>query len=371
MEKLVRVEQPTTRITGEVTRINMRDRGFDCAGRGDYGDFVKEEYERFCDKYPLSHAMFDMISGFGAMSGAEVKNNRAPIPQDPHMLSRHIKRLGYFLRADVMGICELPEWAIYGVDSEGHPITINHKYAIVVAIDQDYQTMSASTGDDWISCSQSALGYVNSALISRMISNYIRYLGYSAQPHHSGNYQVMITPLCLMAGIGEICRTGVVLNPFLGTRFKAAAVTTDLPLEQDRPVDFGLQEFCMNCEKCADECPSGSIVFGDKSVHNGYESWRIDHKSCTSYRISNQNGSSCGTCIKACPWNKPEGRIHDFVRWVVKHTHFFDRFLVWMDDVGGYSKQRIKKKWWFDLEERDGELRIPKKSNEVNIEKEG
>ena len=45
-----------------------------------------------------------------------------------------------------------------------------------------------------------------------------------------------------MAGLGELSRIGeLVLNPFLGPRSKSIVFTTDLPLQPDRPIDFGLQ----------------------------------------------------------------------------------------------------------------------------------
>ena len=89
------------------------------------------------------------------------------------------------------------------------------------------------------------------------------------------NYQVAVPPILLWAGIGEMSRMGdTVISPFLGPRFKAAMVTTDLPLEPDRPIDFGLQDFCNKCGKCAELCPSQSISYGDKVMTNGYEKWR-------------------------------------------------------------------------------------------------
>jgi len=35
------------------------------------------------------------------------------------------------------------------------------------------------------------------------------------------------------------------------------------------------------------------------------------------------------------------------------------RFAVWGDELLGYDKPKLGKKWWFDLEDIDGELRIP------------
>src|SRR4030066_70831 len=101
---------------------------------------------------------------------------------------------------------------------------------------------------------------------------------------------------CLLSRTGDC-----VLHPFLGPRFKAAVVTTDLPLLVDKPIDFGLQDFCSRCKKCARECPSGALSSGDKVIYNGYERWPSHTEKCTSMRVGNQKGSGCGTCIKVCP----------------------------------------------------------------------
>ncbi len=308
-------------------------------------------------------AELDMTGHLLPVVDGKIASSKAPIPEDPEILSRHIKRLGYFLRADIVGICQLPQYAVYSHDKNGNPVELNHQFAIVVLVDQDYKTVNSSTGSDWISSSQSYLSYSTTAFISCMMANYIRRLGYSARAHHYSSYQVAISPLLLLAGIGEICRMGggVVLNPFIGARFKAAAITTDLPLVPDQPVDFGLQEFCQKCLRCAVNCPSKAIHMGDKVMYNGYEVWELDVERCTKFRITNQNGDFCGRCIKVCPWNKPKGWLHDRVRWMVLHTPWLDKSLIKMDDIMGYGKQHQENKWWFDLEQVDGILQIPKK----------
>jgi len=138
-------------------------------------------------------------------------------------------------------------------------------------------------------------------------------------------------------------------------------VTTALPLEPDQPVDFGLQEFCRVCLKCADECHARAIPDGDKVMMNGYENWRFDAEKCSKFRIANPHGSACGRCIKVCPWNKPEGWTHDLVRWMVKRLPFLDGLMVRMDNAWGYGKPDKRCKWWFDLEEVDGVIRAPDK----------
>jgi len=311
-------------------------------------------------KHPIGAALRNMTAYLSPVVDGLVAAHKAPIPHDPEILSRHIKRLCYFLRADIVGICQLPQYAVYTHARDGKPINLNHQYAIVIIVDQDYGTMLGSTGRDWISGSQSYMSYSTTAFIACMVADYIRKLGYPARAHHARDYQVILPPLVILSGLGEMCRLGdAVLNPFLGTRFKGAVVTTDLPLVADKPIDFGLQDFCGKCKKCALECPSKAISIGDKVVYNGYEVWKLDVERCTKFRVTNQKGSSCGRCIKVCPWNKPRGWFHDTIRWMIQHAPVFNNFVITMDGVLGYGKQDKRLKWWFDLVEKDGTLEIP------------
>ena len=360
MEKIKRVDIPTTIITDTIERLDESETGFNRAERGDWGPMVAEERVRFVMKHPLSAAEVDMTAHMGPIVDGIIADNKAPIPANPELLSRHIKSLGYFLRSDIVGICELPPYAVYKHTKDGNAVEKIHKNAIVIVIDQGYDTFHGATGNDWISNSQSFRSYSTSAFIACTMANYIRRLGYPARAHHARNYQVALPPLLLHAGIGEMCRIGdIVLNPFLGPRFKAAAVTTDLPLQPDKPIDFGLQQFCHYCKKCARECPSNAITDGEKSMYNGYEVWKADTERCTKFRCTNQNGSGCGRCIKVCPWNKSKTWYHDAVRWAVMRFNFMRKIMVRLDDVLGYGKQDVLDKWWFDLEEVGGILRTP------------
>ncbi|MFH1651707.1 MAG: reductive dehalogenase domain-containing protein, partial [Chloroflexota bacterium] len=239
MEKLKRVPRPTTLVTDDIERADERESGFNRATRGDFGEAVAAARRR-PQKDPISGAEAITSRLFIPAADGEVASSIAPLPQNPSILSRHIKRLGYFLRADVVGICRLPPYAVYRYNKAGDPVELDHKYAIVMLVDQDYETINASTGDDWIAEAQPFRGYSNAALIASTMARYIRKLGYPARAQHTGTYQITVPPLLLMAGIGEVSRIGIILNPFLGPRFKASVVTTDLPLEPDMPVDFGL-----------------------------------------------------------------------------------------------------------------------------------
>lgn len=167
-------------------------------------------------------------------------------------------------------------------------------------------------------------------------------------------------PILLMAGLGEMCRIGdIVLHPFMGPRFKAAAVTTDMPLAVDKPIDFGLQDFCDKCGKCAENCPSNSINPGGKVMVNGYEKWPNDMKKCTAMRVGNRYGSGCGVCVAVCPWNKPFIPFHRMVMWSLRNLPWTRRPAIWFDDLLGYGQPRPERRWWFSLEDVVGTLTVP------------
>jgi 3-chloro-4-hydroxyphenylacetate reductive dehalogenase len=373
VNKLKRVDRPTTIIEeGKVQRVKQNDSGFVKAARGLYGPIFQKERGRSTAKYPLSDAEHRMMEMMQPLVDGIIAKQKAPIPENPQLLSRHIKETAYFLRADVVGICKLPSYAVYAdnfdsrnPESDGIPIELNHKYAIAILIDQDWRTANAFTGHDWISNAMSMLAYSNSGFIAVILADYIRRLGYPARAHYASSYQVVVPPILLWAGLGEMSRIGdCVVNPFLGPRFKAAIVTTDLPLFPDKPIDFGLQDFCSKCKKCARECPVGALSNDGKEMHNGYEKWPVDVEKCTKMRLGNQKGSGCGTCMKVCPWNKPYTPFHRAVGWAMRNSSIARSIAIKGDDLMGYGKPDYSKKWWFDLVDLNGDgiLQIPDKN---------
>jgi ferredoxin-NADP reductase/ferredoxin len=166
--------------------------------------------------------------------------------------------------------------------------------------------------------------------------------------------EVLQPPLLLLSGLGEVSRIGeVILNPYLGPRLKSGAVTTDMPMDHDKPIDFGLQSFCEACNKCARECPSGAITAGPKLMFNGYEIWKSDSQKCTTYRVGQKNGAMCGRCMKTCPWNL-EGLFAEApFRWAATHIPQAAPMLAKLDDKVGKGRLNPVKKWWWDVELQD------------------
>ena len=95
-------------------------------------------------------------------------------------------------------------------------------------------------------------------------------------------------------------------------------ILTDLPLVADQPVDIGVEDFCKICRKCANTCPTNSIPFGDKVVHNGIEKYKINWLTCYKLRpYVHDHWGSCLTCAAVCPFTKPNAWWHNLTVWTL------------------------------------------------------
>jgi reductive dehalogenase len=372
METIKRVDKPTTLILeDEVPQVSKRATFFDRALRGDLGDKSQRERHRFSFKQPHTAGMMpSMRSMVGRQSGIENKQADTSIYNDPDANSRALKSLSHLLGANMTGICEIPRYGWYSHGADGTPITTNHRFAVVMLIDQEFDTMEGASGDDWISGSQSMRAYLRGAEIAGVMAEFLRQLGFASRSQTNVDSEVLQLPLMLLAGLGELSRIGeLALNPFVGPRLKTVVVTTDIPLKVDKPIDFGLQTFCNSCLKCARECPCDAISWGDKVMFNGYEIWKPDVERCTRYRLTNAKGSACGRCMKTCPLNKvvtTDGPlVQRLASWCGIHMPVLKPLLVpiavWLDDFMGNGRRNPVKKWWFDLEVIDGNCVIPVK----------
>jgi reductive dehalogenase len=365
MEQVARVDAPTTLILDdEIPRVPKRANFFTRAGFGDLGDKAQREVRRFAYKHPATAGTMRLIRAMMPLQDGDVYGEVLEgFAADPAANSKALKSFGYHLGADLIGICEIPEYAWYSHQLDGTSIEPDHRYAVVMLIDQGFDTMEGASGDDWVSGAQSMRGYVRGAEIAGVMADFLREQGISARPQTNADSDVLHIPLILWAGLGELSRIGeLVLNPYVGPRFKSVVLTTDMPLEVDRPIDFGLQYFCGHCLKCARECPVSAIPFGDKVMFNGYEMWKPDVERCARYRVTNQRGAACGRCMKTCPLNKvvsSDGAlVHRLGTWLGVNARWLKPLLVpiatYLDDRLGFGMRNPVKKWWLDLEIVDG-----------------
>ena len=378
METVKRIDRPTTLILDdEVPQVPKRAAFFQRALHGDLGDKAKKERTRFAFKTPLSFSLLQLIRAMVPLQDGEIAPSNAGGFDDPAANAKAIKSLSYLLGSNLTGICEIPRYAWFSHKEDGSELKPYHRYAVVMLIDQGYDTMEGASGDDWISGSQSMRGYLRGAEIAGIMGEFLRAKGFPARSQTNADSDVLHIPLILWAGLGELSRIGeLVLNPFVGPRFKSVVLTTDLPLEVDKPIDFGLQTFCGNCLKCARECPCDAIPFGGKVMFNGYEIWKPDVERCTRYRLTNPKGSACGRCMKTCPINKvvdADGALLTrMASWLGVNAMWLKPAMVpiatFVDDWLGNGKRNPVKKWWLDHEIVNGVTVTPKGTNARDID---
>ena len=351
-ETLKRVETPTTFIDeARVPRVPKRADMFSRALFGDMGKHVQDGARggHYVRKSAPSMAQRRALGAFTLLQDGDPVALKTRI--DPQTAHERIKATSYFLGIDAVGISRCPEWTWYSHDATGEPIVPPHDTAISMIVDQGFDTMEGSSGDDWIAVAMSMRAYLRFSLWGGVVAAQLRRLGYRAKAHTVMDGEVLQPPLLLLAGLGEVSRIGeVILNPYLGPRLKSGVVTTDLPMTHDKPIDFGLQAFCETCRKCARECPSGAITAGPKLMFNGYEIWKSDSQKCATYRITTEGGAMCGRCMKTCPWNL-EGLFADAAfRWTAINMPAAAPVLARLDDALNRGDLNPVKKWWWDLE---------------------
>ncbi|MCG8347582.1 MAG: reductive dehalogenase [Chloroflexales bacterium] len=185
-------------------------------------------------------------------------------------------------------------------------------------------------------------GYSRMAFTSACLANFIHRLGYNAIP--MGNDHSLSIPMAVDAGLGELGRHGLLITTKYGPRVRLAKVLTDLPLLTDRPISFGVTEFCAVCGKCAEQCPGSAISNGGRTYEAsvtgipGLYSWPVDGDKCFGYWA--EVGGSCYNCIRVCPFNKPEGWLHEATRILIGvQSGPLNQLLLKLDDAAGYGSE--------------------------------
>lgn len=296
-----------------------------------------------------------------------------PLPmKDAQATARLIKQMSYEFGSVLTGIARLnPDWVYaYPFRRRGFPmdeplkVPAHWAYAIVVGTPMSWDPMFANpnygTSED---------AYSKSRIVAFRLASFIKQLGYAARPHTPGaDYDLMVPPILVDAGIGEQGRHGVVVTPELGSNFRPAIVTTNLPLAVDKPIRFGVQAFCRSCKICAEQCPSGAITQGGKTVVRGYRRYAINPSKCLRFWNSNLGNMGCRICVAACPYTRKANWIHRSALQVTAHdpTGLSHRLLTALQkrfypgpvpqdyyaaSLGGKNASYRRPPWWLRTED--------------------
>ena len=226
--------------------------------------------------------------------------------REPEVMSKQIKEVAKMYGAALVGICELDRRWVYSYAIDGNPIEIpkRFKYVIVMAIKMDRGAIN--TSPDFKASTATGIGYSRMAFCVACLAEFIRNLGYKAIP--MGNDTALSIPLAIDAGLGELGRHGLLITPEYGPCIRLCKIFTDLPLKEDKPIEFGVIDFCKRCNKCVKACkvnaiqkdkePSFEVVC--PSNNPGIMRWAANHDKCYSFWV--ENGGDCSNCIASCPF---------------------------------------------------------------------
>ncbi len=300
---------------------------------GQHYDPLRSEY--VASQFRLEERLATQVDG-------PVNRNRKRV--DSEEMSAVLKKTAFHLGAAEVGIARLNPYWVYshvgrGPEPWGAQIKNDHPYVIAFSVEMDYAHVEEAPG---IGISEeTALQYLNVQRIAIVLAEHIRKLGYGARAHVSGsNYQIVLPPVAYDAGLGELGRFGYVISSRFGARIRLGAVTTEIPLVPDKPIQFGVQDFCEKCKKCAVHCPPKAIPEGDRTVVRGVEKWQLDIERC--YHYWRVIGTDCGLCMKVCPFSHPDTLVHNVLRQGVKRSSFARSLSVYGDDLFYGKKTRFE-----------------------------
>jgi epoxyqueuosine reductase len=258
--------------------------------------------------------------------------NSVPVEfSDPSEAAKIIKEKARTLGADDVGIARLT------------PVMINdeadlpHEFVICMIISEDY---AETKGGPRAIENEAMHSYAACVDISTRLAEYIRGLGYPALAHHNGGCDVQAVPAMYAAGLGELGKHGSLVHPELGASHRPGMVTTSIPLAQDAPNIFGVQDTCLHCNLCTNNCPADAIPTEEFVLTEGVRRWLTDVGKC--YVYSRLRAQYCHICVDVCPYvHKANGNA--------------EKKVLYKDYMAKRKKAGYKTPAWFPDEE-DGAL---------------
>ena len=282
--------------------------------------------------------------------------DKAPV-DSPADMAAEIKQVARVFGADLVGVTATDDrWHYthrFNAKHRSEKPTIDLSATpncIVIGTAMPYQVIK--TFPSAVAGVAAGFGYSKDALTLQSIAQFIRNMGYQAVA--SMNDTAQCIPYAIQAGLGEYGRHGLVITKEFGPRVRFGKIFTDLPLTHDRPIKFGVKEFCEVCRRCSDACPPQAIPHGapqdkieNQSNAVGLRKWSVDGEKC--FKFWANQGTECGICIRVCPYNKDLSRkgmrtyFAVFRRLAASPAR---RLALWMDVALGFGK-RMPPSWWW------------------------
>lgn len=96
LEKLKRVERLTVDIVEDSPRVDEKEMAFAKCRLGGFGDVLKKRMEDFTVRVPIGASYYHFQKYLNDYPENEVAPEKAPLPEDTRIVTRHIKKDGLF-----------------------------------------------------------------------------------------------------------------------------------------------------------------------------------------------------------------------------------------------------------------------------------
>lgn len=378
-----KAERPTYEVVGEVMRFDQRDIPFSRFPLNPAFPQYEEYYSRHPELKEVDDGWRERAArsrpraleerpvnvqlescgflGSAVLSRPDVVEADVRVPTRPNdragssqmevaadKMALKIKALALQLGAGRVRIGRLNQNWVYshlGLPFYGQPVDLDYENVVCMAIPQDPFLIDVGSGV--AESLEVGWKYSLAALISGTIANFIRRLGWRARSLPVMNAPYLVPPTFVDAGIGDFGRCGFVVTKELGNNWRPAAVATDLPLAIDKPVDFGLQDFCEKCKICAHTCPAGAIPSGEKVVVRGVRRWDVDGDRCFTYWQT--TGRTCAICQAICPWNHRNNLFHNTIREIAQRMPWLRSALIKGEELFYRGRGKGPEPQWITL----------------------
>jgi epoxyqueuosine reductase len=246
-----------------------------------------------------------------------------PLPfKSPELAAEFIKQIAHLYGATLVRVTTTNiDWH-YADGWRGTPEGYDHsklpahwKYAIMIGVPMEWDVVLSNpqfgTSDE---------AYNRVSIAALRLEGALKTMGYAARTNSPiTNYDLIEPPYAIQAGLGEVARPGFCITPELGSNCRMACVITNLEMAIDKPIKFGVAEFCNKCKICADQCPSGAISKADNPddlVIRGYNHWYINNGACYNYWRETMGPMGCRLCVANCPYSRKDNWMHTTAREV-------------------------------------------------------
>tara|TARA_A200000113_G_scaffold82672_1_gene73505 strand:- start:3281 stop:4303 length:1023 start_codon:yes stop_codon:yes gene_type:complete len=179
-----------------------------------------------------------------------------------------------------------------------------------------------------------ALGKDYHSVIYKRLKKICRFLKenyYSDQKPYVDTGPVLEKPIAEAAGLGWQGKSTILVEKKRGTWSFLGSIVTTL----DLPASKGGKDYCGNCTRCIDCCPTQAIT----------SPYKLDASKCISYLTIEHKGSipheyreavgdrvfGCDECLDVCPWNK-WAKITNETQFAVRSLPDLKTILAWGEE---------------------------------------